>query len=192
MNKNVYLGITATITTLITYSLPVVASSSFEQSMDFNGDGKTDLFWKNINNGDTTAWLMNGNTILNRSTYDNVPDSSGWYIQNFGDFNGDGKTDVFWRNFNNGDTATWLMNGNTILARSTYDNVPNSSGWSIQGFGDFNGDGKTDVFWRNFNDGNTTTWLMNGNTILARSAYDNVPVSSGWYSGGIYDYYHLD
>jgi hypothetical protein len=187
MNKNVYLGITATITTLVTYSLPVAASNPFEQSIDFNGDGKTDLFWKNFNNGDTAAWLMNGNTIQERATYDNVPESSGWSIRGLGDFNGDGKTDVFWRN-SNGDTTGWLMNGNTIQERAAYDNVPESSGWYVQGLGDFNGDGKTDVFWRNSNNGNTAAWLMNGNTIQERAAYDNVPESSGWYVQGFGDF----
>jgi hypothetical protein len=50
------------------------------------------------------------------------------------------------------------------------------AGWRVEGFGDFNGDGKTDVFWHNSTTGVTHAWLMDGDRIAQRVSYDNVPV----------------
>jgi hypothetical protein len=67
---------------------------------------------------------------------------------------------------------------------ATYAIVKPSSGWGIQGFGDYDADGKTDVFWHNLATGTTSTWLMNGATVKKRPTYADVPASSGWIVGG--------
>ncbi|MGI0026125.1 MAG: FG-GAP repeat domain-containing protein, partial [Nitrososphaera sp.] len=134
---------------LATFSMPVNAIVSgsgewfFRGFGDFNGDGKTDLFWHNSNTGDISAWLMNGDRVSQYTSYDDVPFSSGWHLRGFGDFNGDGKTNLFWYNSNTGETSAWLMNGDRVSQYTSYDKVSSSSGWHLRGFGDFNGDGKT-------------------------------------------------
>ena len=126
-------------------------SGSAEQQFltgDFNGDGRTDVFqtyrgWASIPTCNSTggSWSC-GNlaaTIYN----------SGSAEQRFltGDFNGDGRTDVFqtYRGWSSIPTCTstggsWSC-GN--LAATIY-----NSGSAEQRFltGDFNGDGRTDVF----------------------------------------------
>ena len=99
-----------------------------------------------------------------------------------GDFNGDCKGDILWRNSTTGQLALWLMNGTTI-ASSAY--LPAVSGWNIQAVGDFNGDGKADILWRNSTTGQLALWLMNGTTI-ASSGY--LPAVSGWNIQGIGDF----
>ena len=44
-------------------------------------------------------------------------------------------------------------------------------GWVVQGCGDFNGDGKTDVFWYNSNTGETSAWMMNGDRVSQNPKY---------------------
>ena len=61
------------------------------------------------------------------------------------DFNGHGMSDIAWRN-TGGDTATWLMNGTTVLSSGVLGLVPTT--WSIVGQRDFDGDGKADLLWR--------------------------------------------
>jgi hypothetical protein len=147
---------------------------------DFNGDNKSDVFWRNGATGDNSAWLIDGGTVLEFTRYPNVPSESGWLIEGFGDFNADGKTDVFWYNVLTGETSAWLIDGGTILAFTLYHTVPFESGWSIQGFGDFNGDGRTDVFWYNEVTGETSAWLIDGGSVLAFTLYATVPLTSGW------------
>jgi hypothetical protein len=57
------------------------------------------------------------------------------------------------------------MNGTSILNASTsfVANVPGTS--TIVGTGDFNGDGRSDILWRDTS-GNVAIWEMNGTTIL--------------------------
>ena len=74
------------------------------------------------------------------------------------DFNGDGRSDVLWRN-DNGAVTNWLGQDSGRFAdngANAYVNVPGS--WYIAGTGDFNGDGRDDVLWRN-DTGTVTNWL---------------------------------
>jgi hypothetical protein len=56
----------------------------------------------------------------------------------------------------------WLMNGTSIINVSTVANIPNF--WSIVGTGDFDGEGKADIIWRNFK-GKEVIWFMNGSAV---------------------------
>jgi hypothetical protein len=68
------------------------------------------------------------------------------------------------------------MNGTSVLnlAASFVGNVPTV--WTIVGTGDFNGDGKSDILWRDTG-GNVVIWEMNGTSVLnpAASFVGNVP-----------------
>ena len=78
---------------------------------DFSGDGRSDLLWLN-NVGTVSDWLgqMNGGFVGN-SAHDinNVPSS--WHVVGTGDFNGDGRVDILWRN-DDGTVSDWLGQSN--------------------------------------------------------------------------------
>jgi FG-GAP-like repeat len=94
---------------------------------DFNGDGKSDFVWRDIN-GDTWIWFMNGSTIASAMQVGNP--GPAWNIHAIGDFNGDGKSDLVWRH-TDGSIYLWIMNGAAV---TSYLPIGNPGGtWGIVG-----------------------------------------------------------
>ena len=99
-----------------------------------------------------------------------------------GDFNGDGKSDVLWRD-PAGNVSMWQMNGHAITSEALIGNV--WTGWTIAGSGDFNGDGKMDILWRD-SSGTTVLWLMNGGIL---SSYSVIGIQAPeWTVAGVADF----
>jgi hypothetical protein len=96
-----------------------------------------------------------------------------WEIAGAGDFNGDGNTDILWRNYGigaySGFNCIWYMNGEAVTGYGYPDRVLDLD-WKIGGTGDFNGDGNTDILWRNYGSGEYSgfncIWYMNGTTVI--------------------------
>ncbi len=85
----------------------------------------------------------------------------------YGDFNGDGKSDLVWRRQDDTLEARLnLLDGGTLLADV---GLPiGDPGWKVVGIGDFNGDGKSDLAWRRQDDTlEVRLNLLDGNTLLA-------------------------
>jgi C1A family cysteine protease len=85
-----------------------------------------------------------------------------------GDFNGDGKADILWRNKSTGMVTMWLMNGTSVKSWSVILGAGYTD-WTVAGVGDFDGDGKADILWRNKSTGMVTMWLMNGTSVKSWS-----------------------
>ena len=88
------------------------------------------------------------------------------------DFNGDGKSDIAWRD-TSGNAAVWLMNGATAVAvrRSRL----GATAWSVVGQRDFDGDGKSDWLWHDTS-GNVAIWFMNGTAVSSRPVSEMFPL----------------
>ena len=89
------------------------------------------------------------------------------------DNNGDGTSDLLWRN-SDGSTSQWLMNGTSVQTYGSFGQVPTA--WQIAASSDLNGDGKSDLFWRN-SDGSTSLWLMNGTSVATFGAFGQIPTA---------------
>jgi hypothetical protein len=150
---------------------------------DFNGDGKSDILWRDTSIGQNGIWLMNGSTLNSSSYITSVSAATpGWTIAGVGDFNGDGKSDILWRDTSTGQNGIWLMDGFTVTSSSYITSVSVATpGWIIAGVGDFNGDGKSDILWRNTSTGQNRIWLMNGFTLTSETYISSVSaVAPGW------------
>ncbi|MBV6342050.1 InlB B-repeat-containing protein [Candidatus Magnetobacterium casense] len=127
---------------------------------DFNGDGNSDLMWRNAITGDVYVWLMIGTTIAGGNfVTKGVPED--WDVKATGDFDGDGKSDILWQNTTTGDVAVWLMDG-AVIKTGEYVASAMSSQWVLSAIGDFDGNGIADVMWRNNDTDDIYIWLMNG------------------------------
>ncbi len=167
---------------------------------DLDGDGKSDIVWRSAA-GALAGWLMNGPTItssglLNANGATVAPGPS-WGVVGSGDFDGNHRADLLWRDNASGELALWSMNGTQIagsgdLMAGGVAVRPDSS-WSIAGIGDFNGDGHADLFWRNTN-GTLAEWLMNGSTIIDSDVvtFNGSPIApdSSWKIIEIGDFNH--
>ena len=138
---------------------------------DVDGDGKTDIVWRNSSSGVVALWLMNGTTIATPGFPAGV--SLVWEIAGVGDVNGDGKADVIWRNSTTGTVAVWLMDGLTITSVGFPGST--STDWKIEQIGDVDRNGKEDLIWRNTNSGVVAVWLMNGAAIASSGFVGGVP-----------------
>lgn len=120
---------------------------------DFNGDGRSDVLWREGASGRNQIWLSANAATQQAMT--GVPVAS-WEIVGTGDFNADGRADAVWRDSATGRNQIWLSgNSGTLLAVTT---VPVRS-WEIVGTGDFNGDGRSDLLWRDSATGRNQIWL---------------------------------
>ena len=151
--------------------LPAVADLNWKigGAGDFNGDGKVDILWRNYGagGGGNVVWYMDGVTLTGTGWLPTVTDTN-WQIGGAGDFNGDGKVDILWRNYGAGlgYNVVWYMDGVTISGTGWLPTVADLN-WKIGGAGDFNGDGKVDILWRNYGAGlgYNVVWYMDGVTM---------------------------
>src|SRR5262249_46368387 len=142
---------------------PPFANASIVASGDYDGNGTSDILWQNLTTGQTAIWLMSGGNVA--SSGSPGPVTKAWRVFGSGDHDGDRKSDILWRDPVSGKTTIWFMNGVTrTTATPTTKNIL-SLQFKIQGTGDYAGDGKADVLWRNALTAGRTTWRMDGATV---------------------------
>ncbi len=136
----------------------------------------SDILWRSSSSGAIGFWFMNGGGGVLGQDYIVNP-GSGWVIQGVGDFDGDGVSDILWRD--GGSLAMWFMNGGYSAGSIRQQAWPTDpgSGWIIQRIGDFNGDGKSDILWRTSSNNGLAIWFMNGSAHT--DAYPSDP-GGGW------------
>jgi hypothetical protein len=162
----------------------VATSWSVVGQRDFNGDGYADILWRD-SSGQVAIWLMIGSAMQPGSGSPGTV-TTDWAVAGTGDFNADGKGDILWYNGTTHQVAIWFMNGATVLGGSGVLSPPPPTGWNIVGTGDFNGDGKTDILWRNPTTGQNAIWQMGSG--LSYSASGISSVATNWIVTGTGDF----
>jgi uncharacterized membrane protein len=147
-------------------------------------DNRGDILWQD-SSGNLAIWQINGTRIVSSAGLGNIPAGSGWSIAGIGDFNGDGFIDILWRNVT-GAVSIWFSNVNAAQNKLPYiahttslGSVPMS--FNIAQTGDYNGDGASDILWRD-NQGNLSIWFMAacGSVACVSSSAGVGNAGSGW------------
>jgi hypothetical protein len=149
-------------------------------SHDFNGDGKSDLLWRDAN-GNLSVWLMNGARATSQAGIGSA--TSTWAIVGQRDFDGDGKYDLLWRD-TSGNNSIWFMNGTQVKSRAGVSMLPTT--WSVVGTGDFDASGFGGILWRD-TAGNNMIWLMDGKGVYASGSLGPVPTTFSVAGTGDFD-----
>jgi hypothetical protein len=175
---------------------PVPTSWSVAGTGEFTAKGTGDILWEDAS-GNLAIWFMTGNAndtvgVLSAQPVGKLP--AGWIV-----VGADKKGVIFLRNTVTGEVGVWVMKGATPVQTVNFGVVPLT--WTIAGIGDFDGNGSSDILWRD-NLGNVGIWLMKtdalGISILKSSVLSNVGLNwsiaqTGDYNGdGMADILWID
>src|SRR5439155_16618026 len=131
-------------------SAAVQASTALKTvAHDFTGVGRSDVLWRNASTGENYLYPMNGTQILASEGYLRTVADPNWTIAGIGDFDGDGKADILWRNTTTGQNYLYFMDGTTIKPTEGCLRTVADQDWQMADVADIEGDGKADSLWRN-------------------------------------------
>jgi hypothetical protein len=107
-----------------------------------------------------------------------TPPALTWSVAGSGDFDGNGSTDILWRDPATGANALWQIHSDVVDHVWVVD--PTSlrgvaPRWQVAGIGDFNGDGRADILWRDPSSGANVLWFSGQATSVRRLASVALP-----------------
>src|SRR5947208_8101114 len=123
---------------------------------------------------------MNGIAIKASEGYLRTVADQSWKVAGVGDLNGDGKADIVWRNSSTGENYLYPMDGTTIRSSEGYFRTVADQSWLITSVGDYDGDGKADLLWRNSDTGENYVYPMDGLTIKPTEGNIRSVVDPNW------------
>jgi Tryptophan-rich Synechocystis species C-terminal domain len=132
------------------------------------------FLWWEVESGAVEIGLRDGNTIFGTQTvswqcgYSNGCIPAGWVIGPRADFDGDGTTDILWRNQNTGELSVWLLDSNANVIGAQAISPPcdvncRDTSFLVNAATDLNADGHVDLTWWAANGGGQlSAWLLDG------------------------------
>jgi len=128
---------------------------------DVNGDHIKDIVWFRAADGTVAVWRMAPTLMFDTLFPAAVGPGSSWRIYKAGDFDGDGREDLFWRNESDGTNAIWFFPGGRAPTANFLVGTPVAQ-WRLDTVGDFDEDGRDDLVWYDTTSGAVVRWRMQG------------------------------
>lgn len=153
---------------------------------DFNGDGRDDIFRYGPTYG-IEVRTSSGTSFVNTGRWTSealLPNQGNWYI---GDFNGDGKDDILRYHLGVSGAEVLLSDGHEFGAPSNWTTAglaiaygQMNGGWYV---GDFNGDGRDDIFRYVPGTSGADMFLSSGSNFLRVGSWTSAGDTGKWYIG---------
>ena len=112
-------------------TINAAAGWRFQDTGDFNGDGKTDLLMLNDITHGVAVWQMNGTQVTANPQVGVINAAGGWHYDSLRDFNGDGKTDLLLENSTTHGVAVWQMNGAHVDLNPQIGTINAAADWHL-------------------------------------------------------------
>jgi hypothetical protein len=129
---------------------------------DMDRDGFGDIIWQHPD-GRVAVWYMYGDGFqLREGVVIAAVSDPRWHVEGVDDLNGDGKLDILWRHSGVGDMTVWFMDDRQYVGGQNLNVAMGNMQWQIAVLGDYSGDGKPDIVWRNTVTGELAAWFMDG------------------------------
>lgn len=155
---------------------------------DLSQDGRPDLIWRNTLTNRHMIWTMNGNSLVSAQWVSPDP-PAGFQVVASDDFNADNRSDLVLANPTTGAVQLWMMNHNTRVGSALSLSGALAPPWKIAASGDWNGDGKPDLVWRNSSTQKLLIWTMNGTSKLGEIVpFPDQAVDANWEVVATLDY----
>jgi hypothetical protein len=174
---------------------------TIRSTQDFNGDGKADLLWNNINSGETVIWEMNGNIINNirQLSYTNkdgvknlrldIPKN--WTIVDLGTTKPTASSQplsaIFLQEKTTGEMVVWQNKVNEIIwpnsgliKTAAGSSILPGSLWKAIQIRDFNSDQSSDILFQHQTTGELVVWTLQGTKIQGTRSIGSLAIKYNW------------
>jgi hypothetical protein len=141
-------SVTRCIAILCGAMMAVAAQAAFASTTDLDGDGRSDVLWRNAQTGQVFRLAVNGTSVVGGGFVHSEPDTR-WKIVADGDFNGDGRSDLVWRHDADGRIHVMLMGAGGVPAGGGVVHVEPDMRWHLVSTADVDNDGRADLVWWN-------------------------------------------